>query len=108
MKSMIPQLLYIAVCLAGVIAIFHVQRYRIGAAIDHSVTAAGCRWWLYNVLAVAILWEAIDAYKYGPPGWPASRWLLMPAASATLVWTAVVDWLRRRRRPSRERRSQPL
>ena len=40
-KSMIPQLLCIAFCLAGVVAFFHVQRYRVGVALDQSITAAG-------------------------------------------------------------------
>ena len=85
---MAAQIPYIALCLAGVMAIFHVQQYRV---------IRGCRWWLYNVLATAPLWEAIDAWKYAPPGWPASRWLLTPSLAATLVWTAVLDWRERRR-----------
>ncbi len=55
-KSMIPQLLRIAFCLAGVVAFFHVQRYRAGVALDQSIRAAGVRWWLYNALAPAICW----------------------------------------------------
>lgn len=82
------QIPYIATCLVGVLAIFHVQHYRV---------IRGARWWLYNVLVAALCWEAIDAWQYGAPGWPASRWLLLPTLTATLVWTAISDWQQRRR-----------
>lgn len=88
MRMMGIQLFYMAICLAGIVAIFHVQRYRV---------TTGTRWWLYNVLALALCWEAFDAWKFGTPGFPASRWLLIPSMSAVLVWTAIVDWRRRRR-----------
>ena len=87
--KMIPvwliQLFYIAVCLAGMFAIFALQRGR------HRYACA-LLWWTYTALAAALAWEAIDAWQYSPPGWPASRWILMPALVTVLVWAAVNDW----------------
>lgn len=80
MKSMAWQVPYILFCLAGLLAIFHIQRHR---------SIGGCRWWLYNVLALALIWEGFDAWKYGTPGWPASRWLLVPAMTLLLAWRAI-------------------
>ena len=88
MSAMWAQIPYIAICLVGILAIFHVQHYR---------EIRGIRWWLYNVMAIAIAWEAIDAWGYGTPGFPASRWLLLPVLTATLVWMAIADWQKRKR-----------
>lgn len=96
MKSMIWQVPYILFCLAGVLAIFHVQRYRLRRTPGGTVVPISCRWWLYNVLAAALCWEAIDAWKFGTPGWPASRWLLIPSLSVVLVWIAISDWAKRK------------
>lgn len=79
------QLLYIAACLAGMFAIFALQRGR------HRDSCAWI-WWTYTALAGALAWEAIDAWKYAPPGWPASRWILIPALSAIMIRAAVEDW----------------
>ena len=81
------QLAYIAVCLAGMFAIFALQRGR------HRCACA-LLWWTYTALAGALAWEAIDAWKYAPPGWPASRWILIPALSAVMIAAAVKDWRR--------------
>ena len=81
------QLLYIATCLAGMFAIFCLQRGR------HR-DACAWLWWTYTALAGALAWEAIDAWKYAPPGWPASRWILIPALSAVMIAAAVKDWRR--------------
>ena len=86
--KMIPvwllQLSYIAVCLAGMFAIFALQRGR------HRCACA-LLWWTYTALAAALAWEAIDAWKYAPPGWPASRWILIPALVTVLIWAAWAD-----------------
>lgn len=87
------QLLYIAICLAGIGAIFHLQRYRYR-------WARGCRYWLYTVVAFGLGWEAIDAWKYGVPGWPGSRWILVPSLVAVMAWSAIADWRERRGRPT--------
>lgn len=84
------QLAYIAVCLAGMFAIFTLQRHR------HR-KAAALLWWTYTALAYALAWEAIDAWNYAPPGWPASRWLLVPALAAIMTAAAVRDWKSERR-----------
>lgn len=95
--SMLAQIPYIAVCLAGMFAIFNVQHYR---------RVRGVRWWVYNLLVVALAWEAFDAWRYGAPGFPASRWLLLPTLTTTLVWTSFSDWRKRRKR-SAPRRGGP-
>ncbi|CAB4147407.1 hypothetical protein UFOVP1020_20 [uncultured Caudovirales phage] len=78
------QIAYIAVCLAGMFAIFALQRGR------HRCACA-LLWWTYTALAAALAWEAIDAWQYAPPGWPASRWILIPALVTVLIWAAVND-----------------
>lgn len=83
------QLAYIAACLAGMFAVFHLQRFR------HR-HAAWWLWWTYTAIAGALAWEAIDAWKYAPPGWPASRWLLLPALAIVMVHAAIVDNRKRR------------
>ncbi len=85
------QLLYIAICLAGILAVFHLQvcRHR---------HARGCRYWLYSLLAFGLGWEALDAWKYGVPGFPGSRWILVPSLVAVMVWAAATDWIDRRKR----------
>ena len=83
------QIAYIAICLAGMFAIFALQRGR------HR-NAPTLIWWTYTVLAGALAWEAIDAWKYAPPGWPASRWFLVPAMTIVLIYAAVMDGRKRR------------
>ena len=83
------QLVYIATCLAGMFAIFALQRGR------HR-NAPAWLWWTYTALAGALFWEAIDAWKYAPPGWPASRWILIPALAVIMIYAAVVDGRKRR------------
>ena len=83
------QLWYIVVCLAGMFAIFALQRGR------HR-NAPSWLWWTYTVLAGALAWEALDAWKYAPPGWPASRWFLIPSLSAVMIYGAVIDGRKRR------------
>lgn len=78
------QLAYIAACLAGMFAIFNLQRGR------HR-DAPTWLWWTYTILAGALAWEAIDAWKYSPPGWPASRWFLIPALAAVMIRAAWTD-----------------
>ena len=84
------QLAYIFVCTIGVGAVFHLQHYRYG-------DARGCHYWLYSLVAFGLGWEAIDAWKYGVPGWPGSRWVLVPAIVAVMAWAAASDWLNRKR-----------
>lgn len=83
------QSLYIVACLAGMFAIFHLQRFR------HR-NAPWWLWWTYTALAGALAWEAIDAWKYTPPGWPASRWVLIPALAVVMIRAVCAD--RRTRR----------
>lgn len=75
------KVLYIAICLKGIAAIFQLQAFRY-----HD--AKGCRYFLYTLVALGFGWEAIDAGLYGPPGFPSSRWVLIPAAVGALTWTA--------------------
>jgi len=86
---MLLQLAYIAVCLVGIVAIIALQQGRYRAA-------CGCRWWLLSALAVGLAYEALEAWKWGVPGWPASRWITMPTLSASLTWSAFDDWRERR------------
>lgn len=88
MASFVPvwavQLGYIALCLAGMFAVFDLQRNR------HR-NAPCLLWWTYNVLAGSMVWEAIDAFKYAPPGWPASRWFLIPSITVVLIYAVITD-----------------
>lgn len=83
--AMIAQVVYIACCLIAMGAIAFLQGNRMK-------DARGCLWWAYNVLLLAIGWEAIDAYMFGAPGFPASRWLLLPSLAMVKTWWAVSDW----------------
>ena len=83
------QIAYIAVCLAGMFAIFALQRGRHRCACT-------LLWWTYTALAGGLAWEAIDAWKYAPPGWPASRWVLVPALAVVMTWAAISDWRKRK------------
>lgn len=82
---MLVQSVYIVLCLVGIVACFMLQAYRYRAA-------KGCRWWLYSGLALGLAWEALETWKFGAPGFPATRWLTTPAISATLMWAAIEDW----------------
>ncbi|MFO1081859.1 MAG: hypothetical protein U1E23_14670 [Reyranellaceae bacterium] len=84
MKVAWLQLLYIGLCLASMVAVFWLQAGR------HR-DAKGCLWWSYSLLAFALGWEAIDAWKFGAPGFPASRWLLVPALLVVMAWAAIAD-----------------
>lgn len=77
--------LYIAACLVAIGAIFVQQRYRLRGA-------KGCRWWLYSLLALGLGYEAIEAFKFGPPALPAGRWIVIPSLAAVLAWSAANDW----------------
>lgn len=78
------QISYIAICLAVMVSIFGLQTGR------HR-HARGCHYWGFTALAFACGWEAIDCWKYGAPGFPSSRWVLMPALLLVLAWTAIAD-----------------
>lgn len=85
------QLVYIALCLIGMVSVFTLQ-------VGRHRFAKGCLYWSFSALAFALGWEAIDAWKFGVPGFPGSRWILLPALDVVLAWAAVSDW--------REERSQ--
>lgn len=83
------QVVYLAICIATLYAILHLQRYRF---LNH-----GCGpFCAFTILSWAVAWEAVDCWVYGPPGFPASRWLLMPSLAAIFSWAAVEDWQKRR------------
>lgn len=83
---MVAQIIYITLCLLAMGAIFHVQEYR-----------SSSLWWAYTILTFGLGWEAIDAWKYGAPGWPSSRWVMVPSLTIILVTVAVSEWRQRRR-----------
>lgn len=86
---MIAQLFYSACCAGAMYAIFHLQRYRHSRG-DCSPFCA------YTLLLIGIGWELIDAWKYGAPGFPSSRWLLLPILAFSFGWEAIADWRTRK------------
>jgi hypothetical protein len=95
--DLIARLFYAACCLAAIYAIFHLQRYR-HLKGDCSPYCA------YTLVAFAIAWEMIDAWKFGAPGFPSSRWLLVPMLTFSFGWEAWMDLRQRRRRTRRSER----
>lgn len=84
------QLIYIGLCLVGIGAVFALQAGR-------HARAKSCLYWSFTALAFGLGWEAIDAWKYGVPGWPGSRWILLPALDVVMIWAALDDWREQRR-----------
>lgn len=87
---MLAQLLYVAVCLTGIAAIFSLQRHR------HR-NAKGCRWWLYSLLSAGLALDALLAWHTGAPPLLSSRWLIALGISGVMAWSAIEDWQRDRR-----------
>lgn len=87
--DLLARLFYAGCCLGGIYAVFHLQRYR------H--TKGDCSpYCAYTLVAFALGWELIDAWKYGAPGFPSSRWLLVPMLTFSFGWEAMADWRSRR------------
>lgn len=78
------QALYIALCLVCVGAIFALQSGRHAHARAHL-------YWSYSALIFGLGWEALDAWKYGVPGFPGSRWVLLPALAIVLICKVAAD-----------------
>lgn len=48
-----------------------------------------CYWLPWQGIALAVFWEIIDCVRMGPPGFPASRWLLLAALAAACISSAI-------------------
>lgn len=88
--GLVAQLFYIACCACAIYAIFHLQRYR-------HIRGACSPYCAYTLVAFAIGWELIDAWQRGAPGFPSSRWLLIPMLMFSFGWEAWTDWRTRKR-----------
>jgi hypothetical protein len=87
---MSERLLYGLVCIFTMIAIFNLQAWR------HRASGRIVRW-SYTALAFALGWEVLDCLIYsGVPGFPASRWVLVPALGVILSAAAFKDWNKRK------------
>lgn len=82
---MIEQLTYMLICAVAMCSVINLQAYRHRGANS-------LLWWSYTILTFGVGWELIDAYKSGPPGFPSSRWVLMPTLAFVLAVAAVEDW----------------
>lgn len=80
--------LYVLCCLVAIVAIAMQQQYRYRRA-------RGCRWWLYSALAFGLAYEALEAWTFGAPAFPAGRWFVIPPLAAVMTWAAAKDWHRR-------------
>lgn len=83
--EMIERFVYVGICFLVILAVFHIQRSRY-------MEGACSPFCLYTIVAMCAGWEGIDAALYGSPGFPASRWFLMPALAGALGWEAFADW----------------
>lgn len=87
---MIAQVVYIAVCAATLYAILHLQRYRF--------LKDGCGpFCAFTLLSWGVVWEGVDCWLFGAPGFPSSRWLIMPSLFAIFCWQAIEDHLKRKK-----------
>lgn len=81
---LLAQLLYTALCATAIAAAFWLQAHR-------HFRAKACIYWSYSLLEFALVWEGIDTWLSGPPGFPASRWALLFALDVILVAAALKD-----------------
>lgn len=81
---LMAQLLYSAMCATVIAAAFWLQAHR-------HLRAKACIYWAYSLLVFALMWEIIDAWQSGPPGFPASRWALVFALDVILAGAALRD-----------------
>ena len=87
---MSERLLYGATCIVSIIAIFNLQAWR------HRASGRIIRW-SYTALTLALGWEVLDCLIYnGAPGFPSSRWVLVPALGIILGSAAFKDWRERK------------
>ena len=87
---MLALAMYSAACIAGILAIFSLQRHR------HK-DAKACRWWAYSVLACGLAVEMLNAWHNGAPGWTSPQWMTAIGIAVVVCWSAVEDWQRERK-----------
>lgn len=88
---MIERVAYLLICAVTLYAILHLQRYR--------YLSEGCGpFCAFTALAWAVVWEGVDCWVYGPPGFPSSRWVLMPSVMVIFGWSAIDNYLQRRKK----------
>ena len=83
------QAVYTLFCIVPIYAIWSLQRY------EHR-DAKPCIWYAYSVFTVGLIYEVAETWYYGPPDFPASRWLLVPSMAVVLVGSALKRWHGRR------------
>lgn len=87
---MIAQAVYLMLCGATLYAILHLQRYRF-------LKCGRGHFCALTVLSWGVAWEGVDCWLFGPPGFPASRWLIMPSLLAIFGWAAIEDHVNRKK-----------
>lgn len=80
--------LYVGICAVTIAGALDLQ-------VGRHRRSKACIWWAYTILVLGLFWEMIDAFRFGPPDFPSTRWLLIPALGLIQVGAALKDRLRR-------------
>lgn len=76
--------LYLLCCAVAFVAAVDLQ-------LGRHRRAKACVWWAYTVLTIGLAWEALDAWNFGPPDFPSTRWVLLPALAVVEAAAALKD-----------------